>query len=222
VDASGLLEAIRRGDSDAVRSALRDDPALALARDQSGVSAICLAVYLGRDDIARELARTRDDLDVFEASTLGEVGRVRELVASSPELANACSPDGFHPLGYACFFGREPLVELLLDANADLEAPARNAMQVRPLHSAVAHSDPTIALSLAARLLEAGASPNVTQQNGFTPLHEAALRGHAELVRLLLRNHADPSARNSEGCTPADLARQHGHAEVLEVLELAV
>lgn len=222
MDASGLLEAIRRGDSDAVRSALRDDPALALARDQSGVSAICLAVYLGRDDIARELARTRDDLDVFEASTLGEVGRVRELVASSSELANACSPDGFHPLGYACFFGREPLVELLLDANADLEAPARNAMQVRPLHSAVAHSDPTIALSLAARLLEAGASPNVTQQNGFTPLHEAALRGHAELVRLLLRNHADPSARNSEGCTPADLARQHGHAEVLEVLELAV
>lgn len=222
MDANGFIEAIRAGDSHAVRGAVADDPRLARSRDESGVSVVCLAVYFGQDDIAEELARIRDDLDIFEASALGDVDRVRERITSNPELVNAYSPDGFHPLGYACFFGRQRLFDLLLDAGADLEAPARNPMQVKPLHSAVAHSDPSIALALAERLLEAGASPNTAQQSGFTPLHEAALRGHADLVRVLLQHHADRSARNSEGRTPGDLAREKGHAEVAKLLKLAV
>ncbi len=222
MDATGLIEAIRGGDSNAVRAAVADDPGLARSRDEGGVSVICLSVYFGRDEIARELARMRDDLDVFEASTLGDVDRVRELIASTPGLANAYSPDGFHPLGYACFFGRQRLFDLLLEADTDLDAPARNPMQVRPLHSAVAHSDPDIALALAERLLRGGASPNVAQQNGFTPLHEAALRGHADLVQVLIRHHADASARNSEDQTPGDLARESGHLEVAKLIELAV
>jgi len=52
---------------------------------------------------------------------------VRELISSAPELIDAYSPDGFHPLGYACFFDRRELLELLLHAGADLEAPARNS-----------------------------------------------------------------------------------------------
>jgi len=222
MDASALIEAIRRGDSSTVRAAVQEDPALARSRDPSGVSVICLAVYFGRDDIAKDLAHTRDDLDVFEASTVGDADRVAELLESSQELVNAYSPDGFQPLGYACFFGRKRLFDLLLDAGADLEAPARNPMQVTPLHSAVAHSDSTIALALAGRLLAAGASANATQQNGFTPLHEAALRGHSALVRLLLEHGANPGARNSEAFTPGDLARQNGHVEVAKLLELGV
>lgn len=149
-DANNLIAAIRADDSSAVRAAIAADPELARSRDQSGVSVICLAVYLGREGIARVLARVRDDLDVFEASTLGQADRVHELISSTPELVNSYSPDGFHPLGYACFFGRRELFELLLRSGADLEAPARNPMQVRPLHSAVAHADPDLALLLAA------------------------------------------------------------------------
>jgi catechol 2,3-dioxygenase-like lactoylglutathione lyase family enzyme len=218
MDAAAFVRALRDGDESAIASALGGDPSLARARDAQGVSVVCLSVYLGRESIARRLCALRDDLDVFEASTVGDLARVRALLDAQPVLVNAYSPDGFHPLGYACFFGRPNVATLLLARGADVEAASRNAMQVRPLHSAVAQSDPATALRLARALLDAGAKPSVAQQRGFTALHEAALRGHAALVQLLLDHGADPSARNADGQSPGDCARAAGHAEVARLL----
>jgi uncharacterized protein len=220
-DVARFIAAVRGGDLGAVEAALDANPDFARCRDESGVSVVCLATYFGREEIARALARARRDLDIFEASTLGDHDRVRELVSSTPALVDAHSPDGFQPLGYACFFGRREVVDVLLEAGASLESPARNPMQVRPLHSAVAQSDPETALVLARRLLEAGASPNVVQQGGSTPLHESAFRGEVDLVRLLLRHGADPNARDSEGRSPGDLARENGHEAVATLLARA-
>jgi ankyrin repeat protein len=164
------------------------------------------------------LCRRRNDLDIFEASAVGDSARVTALLRDLPHLVNSYSPDGFHPLGYACFFGHGELVDVLLAYGANLEAPARNAMEVRPIHSAVAHADPAVALLLSRRLLDAGASPNVTQQRGFTPLHEAALRGHVELVRLLVSHGSNPEVRNAQGKGAIDLARENGHSDVAELL----
>jgi uncharacterized protein len=218
---SEFFAAVRNADVEVVERSLADDPALARSRDEAGISAICTAVYFGRESVARLLAHVRDDLDIFEASTLGDADRVRELISSAPELVNAYSPDGFHPLGYACFFGRRAVFEVLLEAGANLEAPARNPTQVRPLHSAVAQSNPDTAFALAHDLLAAGASPNVGQQGDNTPLHEAAFRGHEELVRLLLEYGADPTVPNAEGKRPVDLAREAGKHDVLTLLNTA-
>ena len=213
-----FFRAARAGDLAAVEAALGRDPSLARARDGNGVSVVCLAVYARQDAVAQLVARYRQDLDIFEASTLGDAVVVARLADHNPALVNAYSPDGFHPLGYACFFGRVAVAEALLSRGAQLEAPALNPMRVRPLHSAVAQSNPDLALQLARRLLEAGALPNVAQQGGFTPLHEAALRGHEALVHLLLRHGADRHARNDAGALPADLARARGHADIVTLL----
>ena len=55
-------------------------------------------------------------------------------------------------------------------------------------------------------LLEYGASPSVpaTQEN-LTPLHEAASRGYAEVVRELVAHGADVNARWEEGVSDSDL-----------------
>lgn len=217
-DVDGLITAIRTGNAAAVDAALEADPGLAGVRDRSGVSLVCVAVYAGQDVIAQRLAAGRDDLDVFEASALGDAERVRAIVGADPTRAAAYSPDGFHPLGYACFFGRRQVFDVLLAARADVAAPSRNAMQVRPLHSAAAHTDPGIALYLTSRLLAAGASPNVVQQRGFTPLHEAARRGHRELVELLLQHGADAGALDADGRTPVDLARGRGDVAIVDLL----
>jgi ankyrin repeat protein/catechol 2,3-dioxygenase-like lactoylglutathione lyase family enzyme len=214
-----FIAAVQRGDRAAVEAALAAAPRLAATRDDAGVSVVCLAVYAGHDEIAHLLRGRRADLDIFEASALGDARRVAQLLDAHPELLNAFSADGHHPLGLACFFGRRDVFDLLLANGADLEAPARNAMQVRPLHSAAAHRDPALAVDLVRRLLAAGASPNVRQQGGFTPLHEAALRGHAEMVAVLRARGADTAARTDAGKTALDLARERGRADVVRVLE---
>lgn len=217
-----VITAIRNGDRKSVEDALSQDPTLAHDRDENGVSLICLAIYHGQNEIANLLAENRDDLDIFEATVIDNAERVQQLAVANPELVNAYSPDGFHPLGYACFFGRLKTFDVLISAGADLEAPVKNAMGVRPLHSAVAHSDRDAALVLARRLLELGASTNVVQHGGFTPLHEAALRGHVDLVQLLLDHGADPKAHDDSGKTPLELARDKGHTEVAELMESAI
>ena len=55
-------------------------------------------------------------------------------------------------------------------------------------------------------------------ENGFTPLHTAALNGSAEFIREAL-NHstADPWRRNHQGHLPIDLAHSGGH-RIISVL----
>ncbi|KAI8836592.1 hypothetical protein BC829DRAFT_493363 [Chytridium lagenaria] len=56
-------------------------------------------------------------------------------------------------------------------------------------------------------LLNNGVSVNAVHHiNGWTPLHWASKRGHADVVRLLLVKGADATIKNSKGETPADLA----------------
>lgn len=55
---------------------------------------------------------------------------------------------------------------------------------------------------------------NVSNQDGFTPLHMAALHGHGELAALLLRHGASASAKNAQLAAPLHLACQKGHCQV--------
>ena len=75
-----IFESIRAGDVDAVRSAVRDDPSAAAARDDKGLSAVRAALYAHRQDVADVLLETGPDLDVFDAAAAGDVERLTELL----------------------------------------------------------------------------------------------------------------------------------------------
>lgn len=210
-DATSLMESIKTGDIAGITSALKASPELAHARDANGVSIICTSVYMGQREIADQLARGRTDLDIFEASTLGDAQRVTALVGAQPDLKDACSPDGYHPLGYACFFGHRALFDYLMSVGADVNAPSRNTRKVRPIHSAAATDDAELALYMAQALIDKGADVNALQQGSNTPLHEAGQRGHAELIDALLAAGADKSLRNDEGNNAVGLACMAGY-----------
>jgi ankyrin repeat protein len=127
----------------------------------------------------------------------------------NPDLINATSPDGYTPLGLACFFGQTDLVKLLVAQGANVNQSSANDWKVQPIHSAVAARNSEITLYL----LLHGADVNATQQHHFTPLHTAAQHGDAEIIKLLLEHHADINAQTANGETAMDIALKCNHTE---------
>lgn len=57
-----------------------------------------------------------------------------------------------------------------------------------------------------AGLLARGADPNLTDNNGHTPMHHAAMNGHTHVIHRLRLAGADHKVRSIRNFTPADLA----------------
>ena len=179
----GIFDAIGAGDADQVRTLLRADPSLAQARcPASGISVVLSARYRHRADLVEAVLEAQPELDVFDAAAVGPLDRLRQLLDEDPGAAGRWSTDGFTPLHLGAFFAQPEAVALLLERGAEAGAVARNAMQVQPLHSAVAGRD----VGSVRILLAAGADPNARQHGGWTPLMAARQHGDAEVERLLL------------------------------------
>src|SRR6202020_3310720 len=110
------------------------------------------------------------------------------------------------------------------DTTTRLRAFAPEARERRP--GVMACAAPGGKLGAIALLAELGVDVNARgrldiplEQQWFTPLHEAAQTGDAEMARLLLGLGADPNVRSEWGATPLDSARQHGGGAVAGLLE---
>lgn len=208
--AAELIEAINAGDAERVGAILAEEPALVAARDDEGVSALMLARYRFDRAMTDALLAADPDLDVFEASTLGYVDRLREALEANPDAPSAFSPDGFTALHFAAFFGKAEAARMLLEHGASVDVYTRNAFANQPLHAAAAGRH----LEVSRVLIAGGADVNATQHGGFTPLHEAAQHGDVEMTELFLSAGADPAATTEAGETTADLAAAAGHADL--------
>jgi hypothetical protein len=118
------------------------------------------------------------ELDVFEATVLGYIDRLRERLDEDPARATAFASDGFTALHLAAFFGKAEAASTLIATGAAVNVYSRNELAVQPLHSAAAGRHHEVCRVLIA----AGADVNATQRHGYTPLHAAAQHGDAELV----------------------------------------
>jgi serine/threonine-protein phosphatase 6 regulatory ankyrin repeat subunit B len=54
--------------------------------------------------------------------------------------------------------------------------------------------------------------------DGLSPLLISSLKGHSEIVRLLLENNADINIKTSEGATALMISAANGHTEVVKLL----
>jgi ankyrin repeat protein len=210
-----LIDAVTADDAARVAKLVAADPALASTRDRNGVSALMLSRYRFDRGTTDALLAVDPELDVFEATTLGYIDRLRERLDEDPARATAFSPDGFTALHFAAFFGKAEAARTLLAAGAAVDTVSRNPLAVHPLNSAAAGRHHEVCRVLIA----AGADVNAKEGGGFTPLHAAAQHGDAELVELLLSAGADPLAPKDDGGTPIDTAAAAGHLDVARRLD---
>lgn len=78
------------------------------------------------------------------------------------------------------------------------------------------HAD-TVKTTLAAP----GADVNVRDENGATPLIEAARGGHDDVVQALLVARADVKVKDNQGKTALIYASEGGHNEIVKLLRQA-
>jgi ankyrin repeat protein len=209
-----LFNAIKQGNFEQVQDILAANPE-AIREKENGTSPVLTAVYNQKPEIADFLATKINELNIFEACSLGKTDVVLQHLTRDPDLVNAYAEDGFQPLGLACFFGHYETAEALLNAGAEIDSQSKNPLSAAPIQSAAAAGHVKIVMLL----LNHKANPNVREQGGYTPLHAAAQNGDAQMIRSLLYNGADLAIRSNDGKLAADLANEAGHKDAAALLK---
>src|SRR6185369_7387259 len=130
-----FLDAIKKGNSARVSELLKQNPDLIKARTKKGTTPVMLAMFSRHKEIA-ELLATGIETNIFEATALGRIERVRELLEKDPSLVKAFSPEGFTALHGN--LNHADVVQLLIDKGSDINAVSNNAFLATPLQSALA------------------------------------------------------------------------------------
>jgi len=198
----------------ALTQLLNQEPQLAKTPTSHGVSPLMLSCYYKKPEVTTLLMRYVDEINFFEAAAAGKLDVVAYVISNHPESIDDFAPDGFTPLGLACYFGHPEVARYLVLKGADVNLPSNNGYRVFPLHSATANNHTDIARML----INEGALVNVQQQAGVTPMHSAAQNGNIDLLIALLEKGAEVHTRMEGGKLPADLAREKGFNEIAEIL----
>ena len=214
-DIQEILDAIKASDNDKINQIVNDNSTIADIKTEQGISLLQFAAYC-RNKTAIEILRNhkKKKLDIFEATSVGDIYTVSTLLNKNPELKNSFSADGFTPLGLASFFGHMDIVKLLLGNDANPNIAANNQFKVAPIHSACAISN----YDIANLLIKNGADVNAKQMQGVTPLHSAAHNGQNELAKLLIDSGADINAKMDNSRTPLFMAEEKGFKETAELI----
>tara|TARA_Y100001935_G_scaffold255583_1_gene269703 strand:+ start:374 stop:4264 length:3891 start_codon:yes stop_codon:yes gene_type:complete len=115
-------------------------------------------------------------------------------------------------LGDACYFGRNDLVELLIQSGADVNS---NRIQNEPVLHLVAHQGYR---RLCKILIDNGADVNAKNSKGLTALMISAEKGDKEVCKILIKNKAGINIEGNRRLTALMLAAEKGHNEVCKFL----
>ena len=132
-------------------------------------------------------------------------------IGPEPSARIAISPD---ELVRAVTIQRESLIDLYLIERVDPNG--RDAQERTPLLIATAQQD----WKTARRLIDAGATVDLADKNGFTPLMAAAMHGDTEMFRLLLARSTDfhPEKPCADGQDLLAFALDGGNPEIIKTV----
>ncbi|KAG6541185.1 hypothetical protein Mapa_017419 [Marchantia paleacea] len=210
-----LLSSISDDDIQSFRKALGLNP-LHIAAWTGNVKSIQDQLANGLNLPADASAQTEGGFTPLHlAASRGHADVIEFLLSVQGVDGKAVSQEGFIALHFAASVGHYESVKLLLQKCADAVNSKDYIFGRTALHFAALGGHATVAELVASR------PADVTSQTagGFTPLHLASSRGHADVVKFLLSlQGVDGNAISSEGFTALQLAAYGGHYESVRLL----
>jgi ankyrin repeat protein len=164
--------------------------------------------------VLRELGA---EIDLPSAVAFGDEVLVAELLAKSPESANALCKNGVPALHRAVQLNFDKIVALLLKSGCDVDIANQAEHSGSQGETALAEAAFWRRPEIAKLLIENGANVHAADLEGRTPLFDAARMKSLAIVRLLLENGAEIDVKDANGKTPLDWAG--GNLEVRELFE---
>jgi ankyrin repeat protein len=190
------------------------------AANRLGVTPLSLACINGNEAMIRRLLEAGADANgtfaeagetpLMIAARTGNPLALKTLLDNGAQVNVREKSKGMTPLMFAAAEGHAPAVTMLIAHGADVNA---RSTTVPPTTSqpGARGTGGTTALLLATRendretvraLLDAGASVNLTMEDGTSTLVVAIINGHYELAGFLLERGADPNLADGKGRTP--------------------
>ena len=123
---------------------------------------------------------------------------------------------GNTPLHWAAIKGYYSLIDILLNAGANLEAKCTN-YSFTPLIVAIQNNQ-YLAVE---KLMQRGANIFAKDKDGNTPLHSASIIGNENIVSKLISLGANVNAKDNQGVTPKFLANYCKHQNIVNILKRA-
>ncbi|KAJ1519694.1 hypothetical protein ONE63_004957 [Megalurothrips usitatus] len=150
---------------------------------------------------------------IHTAARYGHVGIINTLLQKG-EKVDVTTNDNYTALHIAVESAKPTVVETLLGYGAEVHVRG-GKLRETPLHIAARVPDGD---RCALMLLKSGAGPNLSTDDGRTPVHVAAQHGNLQTLLLLLEDGGDPLLRAKSGETPLHLACRGCRADVVRNL----
>ncbi|XP_076436274.1 uncharacterized protein LOC143275862 [Babylonia areolata] len=150
------------------------------------------------------------------AAAIGDVEWLKQSLRESGSQINF-DKNGLTALHLAAIHGRLECVKLCLEKfKQDVNLASSTGW--RPVHLAISNQTGQRSLRCLSYLLEKGADPSIENDDGITPVHQAASEGHVQCLKLLIEVGAKIDGKDCRGNTPLDLAKLWAHRKCARIL----
>ncbi len=158
--------------------------------------------------------KVSDPQDIFSAIVQKDFNKLRWFIQNGSNVNAHATGGGKTPLHLAVQTHQEEMVDLLIEAKADVNATTKT--QTAPLHVAAQNGNSVIIN----KLLDAEAKIDIVSDVGCTPLHEAAANGHQNAVITLVTRGANTELKDYRfDLTPYQLAGIYKKHNITAILK---
>ena len=155
----------------------------------------------------------RVEEDVMQLARLGQIGAIRKLFDSGKFDATHQDEQGITPLHWAAIKDHYPLCHFLIESGAPMNVKGGDVAATPVLWAARSCNYYVVDL-----LLQHGADPLKTDEQGFNLLQNATMEGNVFQLVLLLHHDIPIDTPDSQGHTSLMWAAYKGHPSCVEVL----